>query len=163
MRLFLCAQYHRKSDNEKVLKRELTTPLKHDKREDLQRRSIFSKLKHKLKHAFNKVKKGVSKIKHVAKAVGSGIKKAGRYIKHNAAKIGKLGLKMVAAAASAAGRVAKFIPGIGTAVSMGLKGFAMGANIASDQIHAHLGGVLGKISGGLDYVVSPMGMYYSDL
>jgi len=127
----------------------------------LQRRSILSKMKHAFHHAFNKIKQGVqkaaNKIKQTGKTVGKGLQKAGHYLKEKGAKIGKFGLKLLAAAASAAGRVVKFIPGIGTAVSMSLKGIAMGANIASDKIHAHLGGALGKIAGGLDYVISPMG------
>ena len=142
-----------------MLKRELMAPYEYDKRNDLHKRGFFSRLKHGFGHAFSKIKKGVSKIKHVAKAIGRGIKKAGHYIKHNAAKFGKFGLKVVAAAASVAGRVAKFVPGIGTAVSLGLKGVAMGANFASNHIHARLGGVLGRISGGLNYVESPLGMY----
>ncbi|KAF8886073.1 hypothetical protein CPB84DRAFT_1850216 [Gymnopilus junonius] len=117
---------------------------------NLQRRSVFSKLKHAVKRAANKIKKGVKK-------VGKGFQKAAHYLKENGAKIGKFGLKILAATASAAGRLTKFIPGVGTAVSMALKGVAMGANIASDKIHVHLGGALGKIAGGLNYVISPMG------
>ncbi|KAF8907717.1 hypothetical protein CPB84DRAFT_274334 [Gymnopilus junonius] len=103
----------------------------------------------------NKMNKGFQK-------VGQAAKKVGKFFKDNGLKIAKVGLKFIAAGATAAGKIIKFIPGVGTAVGIALKGIAMGANIGSDHIHANLGGTLGKITNGLDYVISPIGQYGDD-
>ncbi|KAF8891946.1 hypothetical protein CPB84DRAFT_1783896 [Gymnopilus junonius] len=119
----------------------------------LERRSIFTKIKHAFQHVGHAIahvaKKAVHGIVHVAKKVG-------HFVKTTGAKIAKFGLKVVAAAASVASKVVKFIPGVGTAAGMALKGVAMGANKASDKIHANLG-KLGKIDKGLNYVINPFG------
>ncbi|PPQ95678.1 hypothetical protein CVT26_008328 [Gymnopilus dilepis] len=141
----------------------------------LERRSIFSKIAHAFKHAFHKVGQAFKKvghaIAHVAKKVAHGIvhvakkvahgvvkaaKKVGHFIKTTGAKIAKFGLKVVAAAASVASKIVKFIPGVGTAAGMALKGVAIGANKASDKIHANLG-KLGKVSNVLNHVINPLG------
>lgn len=85
-----------------------------------------------------------------------GFQKVGHFIKTTGAKIAKFGLKLYSAVATVASKVAKFIPIIGQPLSMAMKGAAMGANIASNKIHANLG-KLDKVSKGLDYVISPLG------
>ncbi|KDR66908.1 hypothetical protein GALMADRAFT_258798 [Galerina marginata CBS 339.88] len=146
------------------------------KREDadvhiLHRRSIFSKIKkafkklgHKIKKGFQKVGKGIKKgfqkigkgLKKAGGAIKKGFKKVGKFIKKTAGKIAKVALKIGAAVASVAAKVVKFIPGVGTAASLALKGVAMGANAASNKIHANIG-KFGKFTKGLDYVINPLG------
>ncbi|PPQ73250.1 hypothetical protein CVT26_015060 [Gymnopilus dilepis] len=152
----------------------------------LEKRSIFSKIGHAFKKAFHKVgsafKKAGHAIAHVAKKVGHGIahvakkvghgiakvakkvghgvvtaaKKVGHFVKTTGKKIAKFGLKVAAAAASVAGRVVRFIPGVGTAAGMALKGIAAGASKASDKIHANLGR-LGRVDHALNNVINPLG------
>jgi hypothetical protein len=122
--------------------------LEHTKRDNsdvhmlYRRRSIFTKIKDGFKKAGRAIKKGFQKV--------------GTFIKKTGAKIAKFGLKLVAAAASVASKALKFIPGVGTALGMAVKGVAMGANAASNKIHANLG-KLGKVTKGLDYVINPLG------
>ncbi|KAF8882923.1 hypothetical protein CPB84DRAFT_196725 [Gymnopilus junonius] len=131
---------------------------------ELERRNVFKKIGHAFKHAFHAVKTGFQKaghaIAHVAKKAATGVvhaaKKVGHFVKTTGAKVAKFGLKVVAAAASVASKVVKFIPGVGTAAGMALKGVAVGANKASDKIHANLG-KLGKVDKGLNNVINPLG------
>jgi hypothetical protein len=146
------------------------------------RRSIFTKIRDAFRKAGRAIKKGFQKVgaglkkaghaiksgfqkaghamkagfQKAGKALKKGFQKVGKFIKTTGAKIAKFGLKLVAAAASVASKVLKFIPGVGTALSMAVKGVAIGANAASNKIHANLG-KLGKVDKGLDYVISPMG------
>ncbi|PPQ73261.1 hypothetical protein CVT26_015219 [Gymnopilus dilepis] len=117
-------------------------------------RGGFVGMGNKMKGGFvnmgNKMNQGFQKVRQAAGKVGT-------FFKQNGLKIAKIGLKFIAAGATAAGKLVKFIPGVGQAVGMALKGVAMGANIGADKIHANLGGTLGKISNGLDYVISPLG------
>ncbi|KAF8891947.1 hypothetical protein CPB84DRAFT_1748811 [Gymnopilus junonius] len=129
-------------------------------------KSGFQKAGHAIKSGFQKaghaitskgghaIKKGFQIAGH---AIKKGFQKVGQFIKTTGAKIAKFGLKIVAAVASVAAKVIKFIPGIGTAASMGLKGLAIGASKASDKIHANLGSKLEKATHGMDYVINPMG------
>jgi hypothetical protein len=99
------------------------------------------------KSIFTKIKQGFQKAAHAVKT----------FVQHTGAKIAKFGLKLVAAGASVVSKALKFIPGVGTGLSMAVKGVAMGANAASNKIHANLGGKLGKVSKGLDDVINPFG------
>jgi hypothetical protein len=120
--------------------------LEYSKRDDsdphmlYRRKSVFTKIKDDFKKAGSAIKKGFQKV--------------GTFIKKNGAKIAKFGLKVYAAAASVASKALKFIPGVGTALSTAVKGLAIGANAASDKIHANLG-KLGKVDKGLNYVINP--------
>jgi len=137
----------------------------------LHRRSFWSRIKKGFQKAgsavrggFHKVQAGVRKAggamrKGIQKAGGAmrkGFGKAGKFLKKNGAIIGKFGLKVIATGATVASKLVKFVPGAGTVLSMGLKGVAMGANDASNKIHAHLPGGLEKASEGMDMVMNPV-------
>ncbi|KAF8970791.1 hypothetical protein BDZ97DRAFT_1753593 [Flammula alnicola] len=107
-----------------------------------------------IRNGFQKAGQG---FRTAAGAMKKGFGIAGNAIRKNIGKVAKFGLKVLAAGATMASKVVKFIPGIGTGVSMALKGVAKGANIASKEIHADLGSQLDKASNGLDYVINPMG------
>jgi hypothetical protein len=145
--------------------------LEYTKRDDsdvhilYRRESIFTKIKHAFQKAGHAIKKGFQKAGHaiksgfqkVGKVLKKGFQKVGTFIKKTGAKIAKFALKVVAAGASVLSKALKFIPGVGTALGMAVKGVAMGANAASNKIHASLGSKLDKVSKGLDYVISPVG------
>lgn len=97
-------------------------------------RDAFHKLGHKIKHAFQKVGHA---IKHAAQKVG-------HFLKTTGAKIAKVALKIVATVGKVAAKVVGFIPGVGKAVGKAMEGASEGLNKASDAIHAHIGGKLGK-------------------
>ncbi|PPQ98186.1 hypothetical protein CVT26_003232 [Gymnopilus dilepis] len=123
----------------------------------------FQKAGSAIKHGFQKfghmVKTGFQKAGH---AIKKGFQKVGNWIKTTGAKVAKFGLKVYSAVASVASKVVKFIPIIGQPLSMAMKGASMGANIASNKIHADLG-KLDKVAKGLDYVISPIGTFWFDL
>ncbi|KAF5324364.1 hypothetical protein D9619_011106 [Psilocybe cf. subviscida] len=96
-------------------------------------RAAFHKLGHKIKHAFQKVGHA---IKHAAQKVG-------HFIKTTGAKIAKVGLKIAATVGKIAGKVIGFIPGA-KGIGKAIEGGSEGLNKASDVIHAHIGGKLGK-------------------
>ncbi|KAF8910461.1 hypothetical protein CPB84DRAFT_1763744 [Gymnopilus junonius] len=110
-----------------------------------------------IKHGFQKfggmVKTGFQK---AGKVLKKGFQKVGNWIKDTGAKVAKFGLKVYSAVTSVASKVVKFIPVIGQPLSMAMKGASMGANIASNKIHANLG-KLDKVAKGLDYVINPIG------
>ncbi|KAF5328839.1 hypothetical protein D9619_011449 [Psilocybe cf. subviscida] len=103
-----------------------------------------NKLGHKIKHGFQKLGHA---IKHAAQKVGHAIKhaaqKVGHFIKTTGAKIAKVGLKIAATVGKIAGKVVGFIPGA-KGIGKAMEGGSEGLNKASDAIHAHIGGKLGK-------------------
>ncbi|KDR66923.1 hypothetical protein GALMADRAFT_232317 [Galerina marginata CBS 339.88] len=155
-------------DEEYILKRELSTldarefddlEEEYTKRDDsdvhvlYRRKSIFTKIKNAFKKVGSGIKKGFQK---VGSGLKTGFKKVGGFIKKTVAKVAKVYLKVAAAVATVAAKVVKFIPGVGNGISLALKGYAYGANKASDKIHANIG-KLSKFTNGLNYVINPMG------
>jgi len=90
-------------------------------------------------------------------AIKKGFQKVGHFIKTTGAKIAKFGLKVVSAAAGVLSHVAKFIPGVGPALSGALKGVSKGTDAASNAIHANLGKKLDKGMKVLGYIGDPIG------
>lgn len=97
-------------------------------------RDAFHRLGHKIKHAFE----------NVGHAIVHAAKKVGHFLKTTGAKIAKVALKIVATVGKVVAKVVGFIPGVGKAVGKAIEGGSEGLNKASDAIHAHIGGKLGK-------------------
>ena len=89
-------------------------------------------------------------------------KKVGTFIKKTAGKIAKFGLKVVATVAEVGAKVIGFIPG-GKAIGKAVEGFAKGANMLSDKIHANLGAKLEKGMKVMDKVDKVVGYIPRDL
>jgi hypothetical protein len=65
-------------------------------------------------------------------------------------KIVKVGLKMVSTVTKMASKFVKYIPGVGTTLSQAMNRAGSAADSASDRIHAHIGGKLGRAMAGMD-------------
>ncbi|KAF5324328.1 hypothetical protein D9619_011089 [Psilocybe cf. subviscida] len=114
-------------------------------------RAAFHKFGQKVKHAFQKAGHA---IKHAFQKVGHAIKtaaqKVGHFIKTTGAKIAKVALKIVATVGKVVSKVVGFLPGVGKVVGKAIEGASEGLNKASDAIHAHIGGKLGKAMHNMD-------------
>lgn len=76
--------------------------------------------------------------------------KVGHFFKETGAKIAKFGLKVIATVTKVVSKVVGFIPGIGKIAGKAMELVSKGINIASDKIHATLGGKLGKAMAGMN-------------
>ncbi|KIM24433.1 hypothetical protein M408DRAFT_27092, partial [Serendipita vermifera MAFF 305830] len=83
----------------------------------------FHKIKEGFIHAGKKINEGFI---HAGKKMKEGFIKAGHWIKETGAKMAKFALKVVSTAASVAGRVMSFIPGVGKAVGKAFHGISKG-------------------------------------
>ncbi|KDR70717.1 hypothetical protein GALMADRAFT_230005 [Galerina marginata CBS 339.88] len=108
-------------------------------------RSIWGKIKKGIRKVTKSIKKGIhtvqSGVRKVGRTIKKGVRTVGRTIKKNIGKVAKIGLRVVATAATAVSKVAKFVPGIGTGIGLALNGVAMGANAAANKLHVRLGGL----------------------
>ena len=83
--------------------------------------------------------------------------KVGHFFKETGAKIAKFGLKVIATVTKVVSKVVGFIPGIGKIAGKAMELVSKGINIASDKIHATLGGKLGKAMAGMNKTNKVMG------
>jgi len=114
----------------------------------------FQKAGDKLKEVGHKIKEGFQK---AGTKIKEGFQKAGKWIKETGAKVAKFGLKVISTVAAVAAHIVRFIPVVGQAASMAMKGVSFGLDKASEAIHANLGKDLEARMHVMDIVKDPIG------